>query len=479
MGPTNVALVKLFRADQALREAQERLDAASKNVRVQERRVNDLTEKLKVAQTTLREAQSRAKQLELDQASRDAQIDKLRTQQSVAKNHKEYQAFLIEINTQKVDRAKVEEDQLKVEEALDKARAEVAGLTSQSESERSRLASMKEQIGETLASHHAEVDSLRPAREGAATALPARLRETFERLAEHHDGEAMSAISKPDRRKEEYLCTACNMELARDVYNKLHSRDEIIYCPSCRRILYIPDDLPPEEAIGTGRPAPKAAKAPVVRKARTAKKKPASAAGTTPSTGPAASTPEESSDDVIIEPRAKGKLGEALSRAQGETVSSAMAGGQNPIECEVFINGELAGIYKAQAPDKLERAIKFYMSQAKLEGAIEVKPLAKEAPAVAPVIEPAAAQTPEPPPAAEPAALEPAAPIVQTEVPATDPPAAAIVTTPEPVSAVPEPVSVDLPDSPAVSDAPPADTGPAASENTIREPAHAESASKV
>ena len=82
---------------------------------------------------------------------------------------------------------------------------------------------MKEQIGETLASHHAQVDSLRPARETAAAAIQPRLRETFERLAEHHDGEAMSAISKPDRRKEEYLCTACNMELARDVYNKLHS----------------------------------------------------------------------------------------------------------------------------------------------------------------------------------------------------------------------------------------------------------------
>jgi len=33
MGPTNVALVKLYQSDQALREAQERLDAASKNVR--------------------------------------------------------------------------------------------------------------------------------------------------------------------------------------------------------------------------------------------------------------------------------------------------------------------------------------------------------------------------------------------------------------------------------------------------------------
>ncbi len=323
MGPTNVALVKLFRADQALREAQERLDAASKNVRVQERRVNDLTEKLKVAQTTLREAQSRAKQLELDQGSRDAHIEKLRSQQSVAKNHKEYQAFLIEINTQKVDRAKIEEEQLKVEESLDKSRAEVAALTAQSEAERAKLTTMKEQIGETLASHHAEVDSLLPARAAAAEAIPVRLRETFERLAEHHDGEAMSAISKPDRRKEEYLCTACNMELARDVYNKLHSRDEIIYCPSCRRILYIPDDLPPEEAIGTGRPAPKAAKAPTLRKVRTARKKTASAnAASGPDAADAGVASEAAPDEVVIEPRAKGKLGEALSRAQGETVQT-------------------------------------------------------------------------------------------------------------------------------------------------------------
>src|SRR4051794_26513262 len=71
MGPTNIALVNLFRADQALREAQERLDAASKNVRVQERRVNDLLAKQKVAQQALMQAQTRASQQDLDLKTRD------------------------------------------------------------------------------------------------------------------------------------------------------------------------------------------------------------------------------------------------------------------------------------------------------------------------------------------------------------------------------------------------------------------------
>src|SRR6185437_13262223 len=98
MGPTNVALVKLFEADQALREAQSRLDSAARNVRVQERKVADLSEKLKLAQTKLREQQSQAAQLDLDLKSRDAHIERLRTQQQTAKNNKEYQAFLVEIN---------------------------------------------------------------------------------------------------------------------------------------------------------------------------------------------------------------------------------------------------------------------------------------------------------------------------------------------------------------------------------------------
>src|SRR5262249_41228510 len=92
-------------------------------------------------------------------------------------------------------------------------------------------------------------------------------REIFDRLAERHEGEALSALSKPDPRREEYVCSACNMELVTDVYNKLHSRDELVFCPSCRRILYIPEDLPPETAVHKKKPS-KPKKAPEIGAAR-------------------------------------------------------------------------------------------------------------------------------------------------------------------------------------------------------------------
>src|SRR5258706_8474613 len=101
MGPTNIALVKLLRADTALRDAQERYEGAAKAVKSQERRLADLHERLKLAQATLRDQQAKGGGLELDVRTRDARIDRLRTQQQTAKNNKEYQTFLTEINTEK------------------------------------------------------------------------------------------------------------------------------------------------------------------------------------------------------------------------------------------------------------------------------------------------------------------------------------------------------------------------------------------
>jgi predicted nucleic acid-binding Zn-ribbon protein len=249
MGPTNVALVKLFKADQRLREAQARLEATTKNVRVQERRVRDLNDRIAASTSRLKEQQAHSKNLDLDLKTRDAHIEKLRAQQQQAKNNKEYQAFLVEINTGKVDRNKVEEDALKVLGEIETLQKELSDLTTQLESEKSRLATMQSEITSRTAEVQSDIDRLKPEREAAAAAVPKKAQEAFDRLADRFDGEAMAPIIKTNPRAEEYACTSCNMDLVRDVYNKLHTRDELVFCPSCRRILYIPEELTPEAAV--------------------------------------------------------------------------------------------------------------------------------------------------------------------------------------------------------------------------------------
>src|SRR3954471_1647603 len=146
MGPTNLALVKLFRADQELRAAQENYDTAARSVRLLERRVNDLSGKLSALQLALREQQSKAGNMELDLKTRDAHIEKLRTQQQQAKTNKEYQVFLTEINLGKVDRNKVEEELMGAMEVVERTQGEVKTLHAQLDEEQKKLTTIKAQL---------------------------------------------------------------------------------------------------------------------------------------------------------------------------------------------------------------------------------------------------------------------------------------------------------------------------------------------
>ena len=249
MGPTNNALVQLFQADTQLREAQSRLDSVTRNVRLQEKKVLDLTAREAAGKTELTRLKAHAAELELEVKSRDERIEKMREQQTQAQTNKEYQAFLVQINTMKVDKAKFEEEQLATMEQVEKLNGETESLSQQRTAEGAKLETMKGQIDDKVKALTTEIDALKPAREEASNAVPIKALETFQRLADRYEGEALEAIDKPHPKREEYIATVCNIDLTVDVYNRLHSRDDLVYCSGCGRILYIPADLTPEKAV--------------------------------------------------------------------------------------------------------------------------------------------------------------------------------------------------------------------------------------
>lgn len=348
MGPTNLALVNLFKADQQLREAQGRLDAASKDVRIQERRVHDLSEKLKQGQHKARELAGKSHNLDLDLKARDAKIEKYRSQQQSAKNNKEYQAFLVEINTAKVDRNKVEEDAMKLVAQLEAQQKENTETATMVEAESAKLAQLKGSIEAKLAGLREEIEKVRPARDAAAeevSKLSGKALQVYERLAERYDGEAMAHIARSDPRSEQYVCTSCNMELVIDIYNRLKTRDDLVMCPNCGRMLYIPADMP--------------AVAP-------ASKPKAASTRTTSRKTNAAGTPGAPVDPV------KAELNRLLTKAAGESARNAIAAGNTPQEFEVFIEGKFFGTYKGQNIDNFRRTARYNLQEAGVIKEMEV-----------------------------------------------------------------------------------------------------------
>ena len=51
-------------------------------------------------------------------------------------------------------------------------------------------------------------------------------------------------------------------------------------------------------------------------------------------------------------PRARGRIGDLLAAAQGESVKNAMDAGQNPHEYQISVDGKIVGVYKGKTAGK-------------------------------------------------------------------------------------------------------------------------------
>ena len=193
--------------------------------------------------------------------------------------------------------------------------------------------------------------------------------EQFNRLAERYDGEAMASITKPHPRREEYSCSACNMDIVPDIYNRLHSRDAVVHCPSCRRMLFIPDDLPPELAINKGGASGKPATTRVRRKTKT----------------------EAANKGNISTPPVLSKWDELVTRAQGESVRAAVEADHAPVVARVEINGEMVGEFKGKTLDHLARCISLVLSENGFTADVKVTSAATTVVEPAPVVDAATA----------------------------------------------------------------------------------------
>ncbi|MEL7238996.1 MAG: C4-type zinc ribbon domain-containing protein, partial [Planctomycetota bacterium] len=313
MGPTNKALLKLFRVDTDLRQAQADLDAATRGVRVQQKRADLAAAARDETDNKLKHAKAQQMELDSDIKSREAHVEHLRDQQKAAQNNKQFQAFLIEINNANAEKQAIEEQSVAKLTEIDELAKQLEEQTTAADFEQRRATELQEQIGGKTADLEARIAELQPKRDAAADEVPAKALATFERIADNYDGEAMAPVGHIDGKQERYYCTACNMELVADVYNRLMTRDEVLLCPGCGRILFIPEDLTPEMAVR--KKAVKKTRKKATKKAakKTAKK--------TKSGIPAA-------------------VKNIVTTAQAESLRQAEADEVEPAECEVQVEGQ-------------------------------------------------------------------------------------------------------------------------------------------
>lgn len=239
MGPILSSLVNLQSIEMELRGTRKKLRKVQTAVKLQEQRIEQLRAVLKAKQEEIKLTQLQAARLELELKSDDAEISKMRVALNAAKTNKDYSAILTRINTDKADKSKLEEQILSLMTVVESSQSGCKEIVAQIETETHRLEDIRKDAAEKEGAIQEKLVQLVQQKEQAALDVPDTERSLFERLADRYDGEVLVELSEPTNRRGDRTCGGCYMGVTLECVNTLMSKDEVIICPNCGRVMVL------------------------------------------------------------------------------------------------------------------------------------------------------------------------------------------------------------------------------------------------
>jgi predicted nucleic acid-binding Zn-ribbon protein len=241
MGPVLNGLTKLQSVENRLRAAKAKLARCRRNVIIQENQVRSFQNALEAKQEEIQLTKVQSDRLELELKTKDEEITKLRAYLNTAKTNKEYASVLTQLNTTKADNSKIETQILELLKDIEADEAECQSLQQQIDEQKQKLEQTRKETDTLATKYEAEIKEIQAEWDKQAKTIPAEPLEVFKRVAETYDGEALAVVEKQEGKTEAYSCGGCFMGVIAESVNMLLSKDDIIRCPTCTRILVLGD----------------------------------------------------------------------------------------------------------------------------------------------------------------------------------------------------------------------------------------------
>lgn len=237
-------LRNLFLLDSQLRGMRTRLDGATRRLEKQKAKLDQIERQRSELADQIKQNSVKASALEKQVRDVDTRVETLRTQMNNVKNNKEYSALLIEVNTLKIDKSKIEDQALDQMGKVDQLKAQAVELDGKAEEQRKLVAIAEGEVKKFREELGTQLDEVTAKRSAAEQEVPVEVRAQFNKLSDIHEGEALAPVTEESRRNMEYHCGGCYMGLPVERVNALMRRpDDIVICPSCGRILYMEEEL--------------------------------------------------------------------------------------------------------------------------------------------------------------------------------------------------------------------------------------------
>ena len=238
MGPVLDGLVKLQSVENRLGAEKAKLSRCRRNVVIQENLIRSLQNALEAKKEEIQLTKVQFDRLELELKSRDETIGKLRASLNIAKTNKEYAAVLTQLNTTKADNSKIEAQSLELLKDMEVDEAECKDIQGQIDEQKETLEQTRKESEASAGKYQVEIDKIQVEWDQVAQDITVDAIDTFKRVAETYDGQAVATIEQQDG-KGAYSCGGCFMAITAESVNMLMTKDDIIRCPNCTRILVL------------------------------------------------------------------------------------------------------------------------------------------------------------------------------------------------------------------------------------------------
>jgi uncharacterized protein len=233
-GEVSELLAQLYRLQSRIRFVQERerkRDTVPQDLVDVDREYQEKVQAVAAIKARLAEAELERRRAEGELADHREKLKKYQTQLRNVQSSREYSAALNEIDgVEKVIRS-TEDRFLDLEEEIETARKELetreSSLPAETEQHEERLKDWRQEqrtINEELIGAREEIGRLE-------SAIAPRERAEFRRLIDKKAGVAVALVVGGS-------CSACHVRVRPAAMQSLKSGREIIYCDSCKRILY-------------------------------------------------------------------------------------------------------------------------------------------------------------------------------------------------------------------------------------------------
>jgi uncharacterized protein len=219
--------IEIFKAEEGLRELPKELDEIDSIIRARKGSLDAADEEIRGYEEKKipLEAELKENQTILDAA--DARIKKIKT-------NKEYLALQREIDLAKKRKADIEEQLLNIMEKIEKKLSEKERIQKAFDGDRIILDDKKEKLQAQIAELETVVKEYKGKDQKLRKSVDASLLSKYDRIRQSKKGLAVVECA-------DGVCKGCHMHIPPQLFNELVRGDKMIICPTCQRILFIPE----------------------------------------------------------------------------------------------------------------------------------------------------------------------------------------------------------------------------------------------